>query len=150
VNGKPPILALGLNQRHYTPVGIQEAQTFSVNIPSVDLVAETDYCGLVSGRAADKSGVFELFYGELETAPMIKTCPVCMECRLWDVVTLPTHYLVLGEVVAVYSDPACLTDGKPDIRKLKPFVLTMPDNRYWAVGEQIGRAWSVGKELEKT
>jgi hypothetical protein len=22
-----------------------------------------------------------------------------------------------------------------------PFTLTMPDNRYWAVGQQAGRAW---------
>jgi hypothetical protein len=39
----------------------------------------------------------------------------------------------------------CLSEGKPDIQKINPFALTMPDSNYWAVGEQIGKAWSVGK-----
>ncbi len=28
---------------------------------------------------------------------------------------------------------------------MRPFTLTMPDNRYWTVGEHIGDAWSVGR-----
>lgn len=28
------------------------------------MVADTDYCGLVSGRQTDKSKVFEVFYGQ--------------------------------------------------------------------------------------
>jgi hypothetical protein len=42
-----------------------------------------------------------------------------------------------------------LTDGKPDVQKINPFTLTMPDNRYWRVGEMAGRAWSDGKKLKK-
>ena len=148
VNGKPPIVAVGLNKRHHTPVGIQENQTFSVNFPGVDLMAETDYCGIVSGRNVDKSGVFEVFYGELETAPMIRQCPLCLECRVFDTVSLPTHYLFLGEVMAAYSEERYLTDGKLDVRKMRPFVLTMPDNNYWTVGEWAGKAWNVGQKLK--
>lgn len=148
VNMTPPIMALGLNQRHHTPTGIRECGTFSINIPGVDLVTETDYCGLVSGRDRDKSGVFDLFYGELETAPMIVQCPICIECQLLDVVPLPSHNLFLGEVVATYADPGCLTGGQPDVEKVRPFVLTMPDNRYWALGPQVGKAWSDGKEFK--
>jgi flavin reductase (DIM6/NTAB) family NADH-FMN oxidoreductase RutF len=149
VNGNPPMMGVALNQRHHTPTGIHASGSFSINIPSVDLVAPTDYCGLVSGRETDKSELFELFYGELGNAPMIKECPLCIECRLVNVVSLPSHFLFLGEVVAVFADEDCLTDGKPDIQKLDPFVLTMPDNRYWAVGRQIGNAWSIGREFER-
>jgi hypothetical protein len=42
-----------------------------------------------------------------------------------------------------------LTDGKVDPLKLRPFVLTMPSNTYWALGEPVGEAWSVGKALLK-
>ena len=41
-----------------------------------------------------------------------------------------------------------LTDGKPDVKKINPFTLTMPDNHYWRVGETAGRAWSAGKKLK--
>lgn len=148
VNGSPPIVAVGLNQRHYTPEGIQEYGTFSVNFPSQDLVEQTDYCGLVSGRKADKSGLFEVFYGELETAPMIAECPLCLECSLYDTVSLPTHFLFLGQIVAAYTEERYLSDGKLDVQRMAPFVLTMPDNRYWALGDQVGRAWSDGKKLK--
>ena len=39
-----------------------------------------------------------------------------------------------------------LRAGKPDITKMKPFTLTMPDNRYWSVGRCVGKAWSIGKK----
>lgn len=39
-------------------------------------------------------------------------------------------------------------DGKPDIKKINPFTLTMPDNCYGRVGEMAGRAWSDGKKLK--
>jgi flavin reductase (DIM6/NTAB) family NADH-FMN oxidoreductase RutF len=148
VNWSPPIMAVALNQRHYTPTGIRACQAFSINIPNADLMARTDYCGLVSGGGTDKSELFDLFYGALGTAPMIKECPICIECKLVDVVSLPSHNLFLGEVVAAYADPDCLTDGKPDVQKIKPFVLTMPDNNYWLLGPHAGKAWSVGKELK--
>ena len=41
-----------------------------------------------------------------------------------------------------------MTDGKPDIRKLNPLLLTMMDNRYWTVGEYVGDAWSIGKNVK--
>ncbi len=31
---------------------------------------------------------------------------------------------------------------------MRPFMLTMPDNRYWAVGEHVGDAWSIGRTYE--
>ena len=49
------------------------------------MISETDYCGLVSGRKTDKSNIFNVFYGELETAPMIMECPVSIECKLFDI-----------------------------------------------------------------
>ena len=81
VNGKPNyitiahvgIMALGayislsMNKQHYTNAGIKENGTFSVNIPSVELVKKTDYCGLVSGKDVDKAELFQSFYGKLET-----------------------------------------------------------------------------------
>ena len=59
----------------------------------------------------------------------------------------PTNSFFIGEIVASYSEEQFLTNGAPDIKKVKPFLLTMPDNRYWSVGDNIGRAWSDGKSI---
>jgi flavin reductase (DIM6/NTAB) family NADH-FMN oxidoreductase RutF len=146
VNLNPPILAVALNKVRHTAVGVQENQTFSVNVPGADLVKETDYCGIVSGKEVDKSGLFEVFYGELKTAPMIKRCPMCMECRLIETVSLPTHNLFLGDVVGAYTEERYLTDGKLDIGKVNPFLFSRIDNSYWILGEEIGKAYSIGKQ----
>ncbi|MFH0838875.1 MAG: flavin reductase family protein [Candidatus Omnitrophota bacterium] len=149
VNYNPPMIAFSSGKAHYSNQGIGENKTFSVNIPHAELIEETDYCGMVSGRETDKSKLFTIFYGDLKNAPMIEECPVCMECKCTTTVDMATNILFIGEIVNAYSEERYLTEGKPDIKKIKPFTLSMPDNNYWAVGEKMADAWSVGKILKK-
>lgn len=148
LNANPPLLGAAINKYHHTSQGIRENKTFSINIPGKDLMKETDYCGLVSGREYDKSELFNVFYGELETAPMIEQCPICIECKLVEIHEMPTNHLLIGEIVGTYTEKRFLTDDNPDIQKINPLLLTMPDNNYWTVGENIGKAWEAGKDLK--
>ena len=147
VNNQPPMLAMALNKRHYTNDGIREHREFSVNVPGMDLLEKADYCGLVSGKEADKSKLFNIIYGKLRSAPLIRECPLCMACTLVEVVSLPSNDLFIGEIVEAYADEGCLTAGSPDISKMQPFTLTMPDNTYWRIGEKAGKAWDAGRKL---
>ncbi|MBZ2165538.1 flavin reductase family protein [Methanobacterium spitsbergense] len=152
VNSNPPLFGVAINKVHHSSKDIIENKTFSINFPSEDLLIETDYCGLVSGRKtdkSDKSDIFNVFYGELETAPMITECAVSIECKLFDVVELPTNNLFIGEAVAAYSEEQYLTDNKLDIKKINPLILTMPDNNYWKVGDHAGNAWNAGKNFKQ-
>jgi len=142
-------ISLGMNKVHYTNLGIKEHETFSVNIPSEKLVKETDYVGLVTGEKVDKSQLFDLFYGELKTAPMIKECPLNMECRLERIVDFPSHDVFVGEVVGTYSDDSVLTDGKVDVSKVRPLLFDMPLKKYRSLGEPVADCWNTGKELKK-
>lgn len=148
VNFKPPLIAVALGP-HHTNKGIDQNNEFSINIPGVPLIEKTDYCGLVSGGKTDKSGVFNVFYGELKNAPLIKECPVCIACKVFDTVKLPVNTLYIGEPKEIFTEEKYLTDGIPDIKKINPFTLSMPDNNYWSVGENVGKAWSIGKSLKK-
>ncbi|MFC1897894.1 flavin reductase family protein, partial [Chloroflexota bacterium] len=84
VSSDPPMVVLPIRHQRYTLKGILENRTFSVNIPSVNLVKEADYCGIVSGTKADKvkDCNFNVFYGKLTTAPMIEQCEINMECSV--------------------------------------------------------------------
>ena len=148
VNPDPPIVGIAITKTHHTAKGIAANETFSVNIPGVELMDRTDYCGMFSGREVDKSELFEVFYGELETAPMIQECPVNMECKLVDTVELTAVYFFLGEIVQAFSEERYLTDGKLDVTKTRPFALTMPDGSYRPIREAIGKAWEVGAKLK--
>lgn len=104
MNPQPPIIYVALNKAHHTNAGIKENKSFSVNIPSAEMVRVTDYCGLASGRDTDKSRLFEVFYGELATAPMIEQCPINMECRLVQTLEFSIDEVFIAEIVQSYSE----------------------------------------------
>jgi len=161
VSGKPNFIAiahigimthshisLGMNKIHYTNAGIKENKTFSVCLPSENLVIETDYCGIMTGKKTDKSTLFDVFYGELKTAPMIQQCRVCMECRLDRIVDFSTHDIFVGEIVQTYADESVLFDTKIDVSKLKPLLFDMNSRKYWSLGGEIAQCWNIGKQLK--
>ena len=162
VNGKPNFItiahigimtldhiSLGIHKSHYTNAGIKENKVFSVCLPSEDLMVETDYCGIMTGKKTDKAAIFDVFYGDLVKAPMIRECPVCMECRLERIVDFAEHDVFVGQVVQTHADPAVLTDGQVDIAKVKPLLFDMASKGYWSLGPRVGHAWGEGKKLKR-
>jgi flavin reductase (DIM6/NTAB) family NADH-FMN oxidoreductase RutF len=148
-HARPYLISLSLAKPHHTNAGIKENKTFSVNIPNEDLVVETDYVGIVSGKKTDKSSVFEVFYGNLENAPMITECPINMECKLYDVYDTPTHDLFIGEIVETYADESVLKNGRVDLARLKPLLFDMSSIKYWSIGNPVAGCWNIGKQLKK-
>ena len=150
--GDPPTLSVGIRHERYTLIGIKQNKVFSVNIPSVDLLEETDYCGMVSGAKVDKAEEcgFNIFYGRLDKAPLFEQCPVNLECEVLHILNVGIHMLVVGKIVQTHITEDCLTDDQPDILKIKPFVYSRgPTARYNAVGDVLGQAFNVGKSLKK-
>jgi flavin reductase (DIM6/NTAB) family NADH-FMN oxidoreductase RutF len=160
VNGKPNFItiahvgimtythiSLGMGKAHYTNAGIKENKTFSVCLPSENLVVETDYCGIMTGRKTDKATVFDIFYGELKTAPMIQQCKVCMECRLDRIIDFATHDVFVGEIIQTYADESVLSDRRIDVAKLKPLLFDMSSRKYWSMGGEIAKCWNIGTKL---
>ncbi len=144
----PASVTIALQPHRYSLKGINQNRTFSVNIPSTNLVKETDYCGLVSGADTDKvkDCKFKVFYGDIKTAPLIEQCPINMECEVSHILTLGSHHLVVGKVIETYISEDCFTDGHPDITKVKPFIFG--PMKYYAVGEAFADAFKVGWEIK--
>ena len=150
-NGEPPMISVAIRHHRYTNRGIRQNMTFSVNVPSTDLVKETDYCGVTSGSKVDKAEAckFHIFYGKLKTAPLIEECPANLECKVIHILDLGSHALVIGRIEETYASEDCLTAGKPDVDKVKPIsYITAPATRYQALGKVLAKAFSVGKELK--
>jgi len=148
-NYDPAMLGICVNNGHASNLAIRETSQFSVNVPTVDMVEVTDYCGIASGNKDDKSKLFEVFYGELKEAPLITVCPLNIECRVVQTVDLPTNTFFIAEIVTIFSEEKCLSGNKLDVKKIRPFLLTMPDNRFWSVGEHIGNAWKDGVKFRE-
>lgn len=149
VNFSPLYFGVALGKGHHTSKGIRANRQFSISLPGRDLLEKTDFSGLVSGTRYNKSTLFTPFFGQLKEAPMVRECPLALECRLVKTVDLPADEFFIGEVAGAWSEERFLSGGMPDIERMHPFTLTMPDNRYWAMGECIGRAWHEGERLQK-
>lgn len=147
--GTPPAVSIALQHPRYSLKGIRRNLTFSVNIPSRELVRETDYCGLISGAKTDKvkDCKFKVFYGKTAGAPLIEQCPISIECEVLHILNMGSHALVIGKVVETHVSEDCLTDGQPDMNKVRPFVFV--PSKYHAIGEAFADAFSVGKEIKK-
>jgi flavin reductase (DIM6/NTAB) family NADH-FMN oxidoreductase RutF len=59
---KPPAISVAIRSSRHTLKGIEEKRSFSINVPSTELVKKVDYCGIYSGAKKDKSMLFEVFY----------------------------------------------------------------------------------------
>ncbi len=150
-NSEPPMISVAIRHQRHTLRGVIQNMTFSVNVPSTDLVKETDYCGMASGHKADKATIcgFKVFYGDLSNAPLIEQCPVNLECEVVHILNLGSHALVVGKIKQTHVSETCLTDGKPDVSKVRPFAYTpMPAAQYHALGDVIAKAFSAGRELQ--
>lgn len=148
----PPLVYVSLGQGHYTTKGILENETYSVNFPSTDMLAVTDYCGIVSGNDVDKSALFETFYGELGTAPLIKECPVNVECRVIEEFSIQHRHIFVGQVVQAHVDEEFVVErgGRQtvaDMSKLDPIIYAL-DNQYYRIGESIGIGYREGKDYD--
>lgn len=148
VSYKPPRIAVALGKGHFTNPGIKENSTFSISLPSEDMVEITDFCGIVTGKKIDKSEIFDVFYGELKTAPMIKECPLSLECRVVDTVLSGLNEIFIGEIVGTYTEERYMKEGKLDFGKMKPIILSQPDTAYWSLGKPVAKAWSIGKKYK--
>ncbi len=149
--GDPPMVSVAIRHGRHTLKGIEQNQAFSVNIPAAAQVKETDYCGTVSGARADKARDcrFRVFYGQAARAPLIEQCPVNLECSVDRALDLGSHSLLIGRIVQTHVSEECLTDGQPDVEKIQPLIyVTSPAARYQALGQVLGKAWSVGRHLK--
>jgi flavin reductase (DIM6/NTAB) family NADH-FMN oxidoreductase RutF len=146
---KPPATYISIYEGHHTTRGILDHGTFGVNYPSADQMAVADTCGLVSGRDVDKSEWFDVFCGDLQTAPMISECPASLECRVIHTVSLGHMRVFVGEVVEAYvNEEIPGEEGNPAsfaaMSSLNPLIYG-PDNGYYRIGERIGRGFHEGR-----
>ena len=148
----PALVYISSGKDHHTNKGILEHGTYSINFPTTDMLAVVDYCGNVSGNDIDKSVLFEVFYGELGTAPMITKCPVNLECRVVKEFSIQHRQVFVGEVAQAYVDEAFVVereDGRrsiADMTRLNPIIYAL-DNRYYQIGQPIGIGYEEHKKF---
>lgn len=148
----PAIVYISSGKEHYTNLGILEHGTFSINFPHTELLTKADYCGTVSGHDVDKSKLFDIFFGQLKTAPMIQECPVNLECKVIKEFCIKHRQVFVGEVEQAYVTEEFVIHckerpGIADMIRLDPIIYAL-DNRYYKIGKSIGVGYDESKKLQ--
>lgn len=147
---KPPCLAVSIRKAPHSHDAILARKAFTVSVPSELHAKEADFVGMVSGSNTDKFAATGLtaVKSELVDAPYVKQYPLVIECRLLQAIDLGLHTQFVGEIVDVKADEFILdADGHIDMLKLRPLIFAPGSRNYYGVGELIGKAFSIGKQI---
>ena len=146
-------VTLFIDEDHKTTQNIHAVKAFTVSLADEAHVAEADFFGIATGnKMPDKfqrTG-FHAVKSEFVNAPIIEEFPVCMECQLLEVIQTEHTHAIVGRIVNASADEAVVGEkNKVDPEKVHALIFDQFRNGYYAVGEQVAKAWNAGAGLMK-
>ena len=148
---KPPCVAISVRKATYTYGNLVERKAFTISLPNQDQVVRADFFGVVSGRETDKFTATGLtpVRSDLVDAPYVAEFPFVLECKIVHVAELGLHTLFAGEILDVKVEEGCLDEkGRPTAELVRPIWWGPSENRYYGLGDDLGKGFSVGRVLE--
>ena len=142
-------IALNLGS-HKTTENIVRRGAFTVAPANRANAVTADYFGIASGNKVDKEQGSGLTFARSEhvDAPVIEEYPLTMECELAFIDGDARGGRIVGRVVNVLADEQILdAEGRVDFDKLQPLVYDATRRIYRVVGEEVGGAWEIGRDL---
>jgi flavin reductase (DIM6/NTAB) family NADH-FMN oxidoreductase RutF len=121
---------------------------FVINLTTREMAYATDWCGVSSGKDYNKFNEMNLTPGKskLVSAPIIEESPLCIECRVKEVLALGSHDMFIADVVNVQADDAYLDPETGAFDMQRADLLAYSHGKYYGLGELIGKfGWSVKK-----
>ncbi len=138
INSEPPLVYVSIRPSRHSYSIIKNLGEFVINIPDEKLVFAADFCGTKSGKEVDKFKEARLTKekAQIVKAPLIKECPINIECKLKEIKKLGSHDMFIGEIVAVNTDDEYVRDnGNIDYGKAN--LLTYMGQEYFVANKKI-------------
>ena len=143
----PPMAYISVRPDRYSYDMIKNSGEFVINLTTKDLVKAVDYCGVRSGRDVDKFKEMHLTKeaANYVKAPLIKECPVNIECKVKEIKELGSHHMFLADVVGVNIEQDLLDEtGKFHLNQAN--LVMYSHGEYFGFGELLG---SFGYSVKK-
>lgn len=138
INSEPPLVYVSIRPSRHSYSIIKNLGEFVINIPDEKLVFAADFCGTKSGREINKFKEAKLTRekAKIVKAPLIKECPINIECKLKEIKKLGSHDMFIGEIVAVkVYDEYVKENGSIDYGKAN--LLTYMGQEYFVANKKI-------------
>ena len=135
-------------ERHSYPI-LKKNMEFVINLTTRSLAYATDWCGVNSGKDHTKFEEMKLTPGKASVvnAPIIEECPLCIECRVKEVMALGSHDMFIADVVNVQADDKYLDPETGAFDMQRADLLAYSHGKYYGLGDFVGKfGWSVRKK----
>ena len=146
----PAMVSISVRPERYSYNIIKETGEFVINLTTKQLAYATDYCGVKSGRDVDKYKEMKLTPLDSQhiQAPGIEESPVCIECKVKQILELGSHHMFLADVMAVTIDEKYL-DEKGKFHLGRADLITYSHGEYYELGKMLGTfGYSVKKPVK--
>ena len=145
----PPMCYISVRPERHSYEILKRNMEFVINLTTKDMARATDWCGVRSGKNYNKFEEMHLTPGKstVVNAPLIEESPLCIECRVKEIMSLGSHDMFIADVVNVRADDRNLNPetGKLELAEANPLVYV--HGGYYELGEKIGKlGWSVEKK----
>ena len=150
VNTKPPMVYVSIRPERYTYNIIKENMEIAINLTNEKLVFATDWCGVKSGNKVDKFKEMKLTKEKANfvKCPIIKECPVSIECKVVEIKELGSHTMFLAEVISIDPDEKYINEkGEFDISKCN--LIAYANGGYYTLGKKLGKFRIFSKKKEE-
>ena len=153
----PVMVSVSIRKERYSHAMIEKTGEFVINLTNRKLAKVTDFVGVRSGRDMDKfnlEGDLKLTKepSRVVKAPCIAESPLCLECKVRQVIPLGTHDMFIGEVVSTNVDESLLDEnGRLDLQRAD--LIAYAHGEYYSLGQKLGKfGYSVQKKktIKKT
>ena len=126
-----------------------ENMEYTINLTTVEMVRATDWAGVRSGRDYDKwkeTGLTPV-PGIKVGCAYIEESPVCIECRVKEILHLGSHDMFLAEVLNVIADEQYIDPETGAFDLAASGLMAYCHGGYYTLGEKIGKfGFSVQKK----
>ncbi len=119
----PFMIAISVAPARYSHDLIKKGREFIVNVPNMDIVKETLFCGRNSGRNVDKfaaTGLTPIPAKHVKPA-LIAECIAHLECKVVNEITTGDHTIFVGQVVNASVNEEIFDSGF-DTEKIRPIL----------------------------
>lgn len=112
INSEPPMTYVSVRKSRHSHKIIKDNGEFVINLCNEQLAFTTDYCGVKSGKDVNKFKEQKLtpVVAEVVNCPMIGEAPVNLECKVTQVISLPSHDMFIAEIVKVHADKSIINE----------------------------------------
>lgn len=94
----PPMCYISVRPERYSYSILKENKEFVINLTTENMARATDWCGIRSGKDYNKFAESELtpVPSEKIAAPYIEESPLCIECKVKEIVNLGSHDMFIS------------------------------------------------------